>query len=80
MKLLQLLRSINPLDLKGSWMTSVCGIVALLAIGASEMELFPEYQKQIEYVGMAALGIGVILARDSNKSSEDEGLNPKEVK
>lgn len=78
MKLLQLLRSINPLDLKGSWKTSLCGIVALLAIGASEMELLPEYKKEVEYVGMAALGVGAMLARDANKSSEDEGL--KEVK
>lgn len=78
MKLLQLLRSINPLDLKGSWKTSLCGIVALLAIGASEMELLPEYKKEVEYVGMAALGVGAMMARDANKSSEDEGL--KEVK
>jgi len=76
MNLLQLLRSINPLDLKGSWKTSLCGIVALLAIGASEMELFPEYKKEAEYIGMAALGIGAMLARDANKSSEDQGLKP----
>lgn len=80
MNILALLRSINPLDLRGSWKTSLCGIVALLAIGASELELFPEHKKEVEYIGMAALGIGAMMARDSNKSSEDEGLNPKEVK
>lgn len=77
MNFLQLLRSMNPLDLRGSWKTSLCGSVALLAIGASEMELFPEHKKEVEYIGMAALGIGAMMARDSNKSSEDEGLNPK---
>ena len=44
------------------------------------MDLFPEHKKEVEYIGMAALGIGAMMARDSNKSSEDEGLNPKEVK
>ncbi len=79
MNFLQLLRSMNPLDLRGSWKTSLCGIVALLAIGASEMELLPGYKKEVEYIGMAALGVGTMLARDANKSSEDEGLRPKEV-
>ena len=77
MNILQLLRSINPLDLKGSWKTSLCGTVALLAIGASDMDLFPEHKKEVEYIGMAALGIGAMMSRDSNKSSEDEGLSPK---
>lgn len=77
MNLLALLRSINPLDLRGSWKTTLCGTIALLAITAAEVELVPpEYQKHINFVGVAALGIGAMLARDANKRSEDHNLPP----
>lgn len=77
MNLLALLRSINPLDLKGSWKTTLCGIVAIVSLAASEFELFPpEYQKHVNFVGVVALGIGVMLARDADKRSEDHNLPP----
>lgn len=77
MKFLQLLRAINPLDLRGSWKTSLCGVIAILAAGLLELGIFPEYKKQAEYAVVVALGIGAMLSRDANKTSEDEGLKPK---
>lgn len=76
MNLLQLLRSTNPLDLRGSWKTSVCGMVAVVCLAASELELFPERTKLVEFVGLSALGVGLMLARDVDKRSEDHNLPP----
>ena len=76
MNILQLLRSINPLDLRGSWKTSACGIVVFVCLAASELELFPERTKLVEFIGLSALGVGLMLARDVDKRSEDHNLPP----
>ena len=77
MNILQLLRSINPLELRGSWKTTLCGMVAVLCLTASEFELpSPEYRKVVEFTGLSALGLGLMLARDANKRSEDHNLPP----
>ncbi len=77
METVKLLQSINPLNLRGSWKTSLCGTVALIAFAASELEAFPGHSKAFEFIGLVAVSVGAMLARDADKSSEDQGIKPK---
>lgn len=74
--MMQLLRAINPLSLKGSWKTTLCGIVAVVAAVAQEVEVFPGYEKELQFLFGVSVGVGVLLARDADKRSEDHGLPP----
>jgi len=72
--MMQLFKNINPLDLRGSWKTSLCGIVALICGVAWELEMWPEYGKQLQFISLVAFGIGLMFARDVDKRSEDHNL------
>jgi len=58
-----------------SWKTSVCGIIGGCLIGISNVpSISPSWQGILRNIGECALALGVILARDFNKSSEDQKI------
>ena len=64
-----------------SWKTTVLGVLALLAalcqFGTSLLDDDPETVPNFQMVIEAAVGIGLILARDNDKTSEESGAKAK---
>lgn len=62
---------------KGSWKTTVAGIMALVIAVATAISLLvdgdPETMPDWNVVAEAAIGLGLLFARDNNKSSESVG-------
>ncbi len=54
-----------------SWKTTLCGVLALL--GAITLQFFPEYGRWGSALTALASGLGLIFARDNNKTSEQVG-------
>ena len=75
--MLQLFKNINPLELRGSWKTSFCGVVTIVSGVAAELDVWPEHTKILHFISVVALGSGLMLARDVDKRSEDHNLSPK---
>lgn len=65
--------------MKGSWKTSALGICALLtAIGVAGTALLdgnPDTKPDFASIATAFAGLGLLFARDNDKSSEDVGVN-----
>jgi len=60
-----------------SWKTTLCGVLALL--GSLIPQFFPEAVKLGQFLSAFAGGLGLIFARDNNKTSEDVGATPAVV-
>ena len=62
---------------KMSWKTSLCGIVGLVLIGLSHTPHCPDWACHILItLASAAAPIGLLFARDNNRTSEDVGAKP----
>jgi len=57
-----------------SWKTSLCGVLAL--IGALIPQFYPAQSRHGAFLAAFAVGLGLIFARDNDKSSEDVGAKP----
>jgi len=63
-----------------SWRTTVCGVLSIIAAGITLiaiplLDADPGTMPNWSAFGVAAVaGIGLIFARDNNKSSEDVGI------
>lgn len=55
--------------MKGSWKTTVCGIVGI--IGGGLMQFFPQYGQLGGFLASVSASVGLLFARDNNKRSED---------
>lgn len=63
-----------------SWKTTLFGILALASTGASATPGISPWAQHLLNVGAGLFtGLGLMFARDFNKSSEDQGLPPSEV-
>ena len=65
------------MNLQGSWKTTLLGVLALLGalvqVTTALLDNDPETKPNFEILATAAAGIGLIFARDNNKTSEDVG-------
>lgn len=59
----------------GSWKTTVAGIVAL--VGGGLCQFFPEYARYGQFMVYLGSGLGLLFARDNDKSSEAVGASGK---
>lgn len=61
-----------------SWKTSLCGIAGVFLLGATKTPGIPEWLAHIfQLLGAAAPSIGLLFARDNNRTSEDVGAKAK---
>lgn len=61
-----------------SWKTSLCGIAGVFLLGASKTPGIPEWLSHIfQLMGAAAPSVGLLFARDNNRTSEDVGAKAK---
>jgi len=58
--------------------TTICGIIAL--VGGLVAQFFPEYARYGGFLAAVGTGVGLILARDNNKTSEQVGAPGAPVK
>jgi uncharacterized membrane protein YkvI len=59
----------------GSWKTSAAGYITLaIAILMGAQAIMDEQMPDTESIIAALVGVGLIQARDHDKSSEDEGI------
>jgi hypothetical protein len=58
--------------------TTICGIVAL--VGGLLAQFFPEYARLGGFLAALGTGVGLMLARDNNKSSEQVGATSVPIK
>lgn len=72
----QLFSLIDPASFRGSWKTTLCGIVAGVAYLAQDLGIIPGAEKYLEFIWHAALCVGFFLSRDFDKRSEDHSLPP----
>jgi len=54
--------------------TSICGLVAILAAELGRM--FPQHDGLFKLVSEIAVSLGLIFAKDANKTHSSDGLNP----
>ena len=67
------------LDISGSWKTSAAGCITLaIAILLGAQAIMDGRTPDTESIVAALAGIGLIQARDDNKSSEDVGVKKDE--
>jgi hypothetical protein len=57
--------------MKGSWKTTVAGVVAI--IGGGITQFFPQYANIGQFMVYIGTGFGFLVARDNNVSSEAAG-------
>lgn len=63
--------------MKFSWKTSLCGIVGVFFTGAAKTPGIPEWLGHIfNLLGASAPSVGLLFARDNDKTSEDVGVSP----
>lgn len=61
-----------------SWKTTLCGIIGLVLMGASKTPGCPLWACHLlELLGGAAPSVGLLFARDNNRTSEDVGAKVK---
>lgn len=58
-----------------SWKTSVGG--ALVLLGASIGQIYPEHAKEGALLAALGTAFGLVFARDNNVSSEQAGVTPE---
>ena len=72
----QLFSLIDPSTFRGSWKTTLCGIIAGVAFLARDLDILPGFEKYLEFVQNVSLCFGFFLSRDFDKRSEDHSLPP----
>lgn len=61
--------------MKLSWKTSLCGIVGVVLIGSVATPGIPVWLAHIlQLLGAAAPSVGLLFARDNNRTSEEVGV------
>jgi hypothetical protein len=64
-----------------SWKTTLCGLVAAACTGLAQTpEMDPAWSHMLLTIGSIAGGIGLLFARDSNVTSEQQGLIVPSIK
>ena len=60
-----------------SWRTTICGVLAL--VGPLIAQFYPEHAHHGNFIGALGAGLGLLFARDNRVSSEDLGIQSKDV-
>ena len=67
---------LKALSMRFSWKTSLCGILGVFLTGASKTPGIPDWLGHIfGLMAAAAPSVGLLFARDNDKTSEDVGAS-----